>query len=266
MTDVPRSDCFMPIQTSPTIAKLVGALAQFQGSVKAPTKDARGEVAAGRPYAYLSLPELLEAVREPLAKAGIVVLQFPIGDLEPTHLATWLEHTSGEYIRHVMPFGIVISDNGDAPQGAAAGSEQRAASRWMQTAGTRITYIRRYALLSVLALCGVDDDDDAQKGNKGRAPAPPPPRPTPTPQQVAAAVPKTKTGLEVAKERMLAHVRDHICQPSGMDAATLIQTVCQAELGRPRITTDEELARVAACIEAGLFDPITGERLEPKGD
>ena len=86
---------------------------------------------------YASLPQIQEAIKEPLEKAGLVYSQFPDGQ---NGLTSILIHAdSGEWIEATYTMTPAKND----PQGQ----------------GSAITYQRRYALSSILGLT-VDEDDD----------------------------------------------------------------------------------------------------------
>lgn len=92
---------------------------------------------------YASLNEVLDKVKDPLNKIGIVIIQMPV----PEGLETSLLDTEDDsYIKSLVPL-INTTD--------------------MQKLGGAITYARRYALVSMLAL--EDEDND---GNDAVAKAP----------------------------------------------------------------------------------------------
>lgn len=86
---------------------------------------------------YASLNEVLDKVKDKLNELDVVIMQRPTAN----GLETILYHTiSNTFVTGVVPF-INATD--------------------MQKLGGAITYARRYALVSMLAL--EDDDDDGQK-------------------------------------------------------------------------------------------------------
>lgn len=91
---------------------------------------------------YISLESLMEQVLPVLHKHGFVLLQSPVAlpDNEPGLMTTLLHVETGEGFGGTMPL-MVDKQN---PQGQ----------------GSAITYARRYALMSLLALVA-DTDDDA---------------------------------------------------------------------------------------------------------
>lgn len=92
---------------------------------------------------YASLNEVLDKVKDALNNLGVLLIQTPT----PNGLETCLYHTASKTsVTSLVPF-INPTD--------------------MQKLGGAITYARRYALVSMLAL--EDEDDD---GNAASAPAP----------------------------------------------------------------------------------------------
>lgn len=119
------------LTTSTEIKNIACALFNFHNEISKVNKDAQGYG-----YKYATLPNVLEAIKEPLANSGLVFTQFHIGEYS---LATLLIHVeSGEYFKSI---GTIIPVKKD-PQGV----------------GGSITYQRRYQLLCILGL-QVDDDD-----------------------------------------------------------------------------------------------------------
>lgn len=82
---------------------------------------------------YSTLNEVLGKVKEPLAKLGILVVQFPVKDGLETRL---VDTESGDELISLTPYTGVAD---------------------MQKLGGAITYARRYALIAML---GLEDEDD----------------------------------------------------------------------------------------------------------
>lgn len=124
---------------------LATALADFQGRVGAVprTREVTVQLKTGGQYKFKYAPHeaIIEAIRSPLAAAGLSVSQqlstTPDGD---PALRTILLHSSGEKIEDTFPLptrdGMTVQELGSA-----------------------ITYIRRYALSAILGLATDDDDD-----------------------------------------------------------------------------------------------------------
>ena len=122
---------------SESISNLAKALSCFQVKVETIRKTANNPFFKSK---YAPLPEILEAITKPLNECGLTFSQMPDGE----SLTTILIHCeSGEYLQSSYPLHPIKSDP--------------------QAFGSAITYARRYAISSILAL-NVDEDDDGNKG------------------------------------------------------------------------------------------------------
>lgn len=136
------------MKTSEQIKNITAALGEFHKEVNKVDRNSKGYN-----YKYASLENVLDTIREPLQKVGLVFAQFPDGDYG---LTTVLVHPkSGEFFETTSQIVPVKDD----PQGR----------------GSAITYNRRYHLVSILGLT-VEDDDGASASGKsnssqGSAPA-----------------------------------------------------------------------------------------------
>ena len=127
---------------SESIKHIAAALQQFHAKMGKVAKSADNPFFKSK---YAPLPEILEAIAEPLQSAGLIISQFPDAD----GLCTILMHPdSGEWMQATVKMELEKSN----PQGYGSAS----------------TYYRRYSLASVLML-NIDEDDD---GNKASAPQP----------------------------------------------------------------------------------------------
>lgn len=146
------------IDKSESIKNLAAALLVFDAEVNKVSKTANNPFFKNK---YAPLPEIQDAVKEPLLKAGLTVKQIPIGEHA---LYTILIHAeSGEWIGGEY----VMKPAKDDPQGNMA----------------RITYQRRGSLGAILGL-NIDEDDDGNRASQVK--------PKPEPQKPEAPAP---TGL-----------------------------------------------------------------------
>jgi len=120
---------------------------------------------------YASLESILKALKPVLAENDLFVSQFPIGT---NTLRTVVGHKSGEKI---------VSSFSMTPQ-----------TEKPHAIGSNITYMRRYALLSIFAMVGDPDDD----GNEASA-SPAVVAVSPIEQIKQAAVKNGWTGTDVLK-------------------------------------------------------------------
>jgi hypothetical protein len=179
---------------SDAIDKLAGALAKAQAEILVATKDGENPHFKSR---FTTLAEVFDAVREPLSKNNLSIVQAPQqGDGNAHYLETTLMHSSGQWMKSYHPLHPVKNDP--------------------QSVGSAITYARRYALCAMVGVVGREEDDDGEAAH-GRGPATPPSRqaapakpaappaakPTSAPVSKPAAA-KTPLGFEKLKAEMEA--------------------------------------------------------------
>jgi hypothetical protein len=125
------------MNSSENITKLIAAMIALQSEVEDAPKTSKAHN-----YNYADLGSILKMVRPLLAKHGLCVLQTSSGDQDFITVSTRLCHTSGEFIEDSLTMRV---------------QESRGMSH-AQSAGSVITYARRYALATVLGITQVDDD------------------------------------------------------------------------------------------------------------
>lgn len=148
-------------------SKVCAALVAAQADLRNPPKDKKVD-AGTRSYKYADLASILDLVRPILAKHGLAITQDVVMQDGRLLIYTRLIHSSGE----CLDFG---------PLAGQVGVD------WQKTGGG-ITYARRYALQSVLAIHADEDDDGAS--------APPPPPPPKQPLKRLQAVEQAKASDE----------------------------------------------------------------------
>jgi hypothetical protein len=92
-------------------------------------------------------------IRPLLAKHGLCVLQTSSGDQDFITVSTRLCHTSGEFVEDSLTMRVQV----------ARGMSHA------QSAGSVITYARRYALATALGITQVDDDARAPTRSQDKA-------------------------------------------------------------------------------------------------
>lgn len=121
---------------SDSIVNLAKALFKFQSSLSNIGKDATNPFLKNK---YATLTNILDVINPLLSDAGIVIMQPPGTEGDMVTLTTILMHAeTGEYMESKYS---MIPAKKDA-----------------QAVGSCITYMRRYAITSILKL-NVDDDD-----------------------------------------------------------------------------------------------------------
>ncbi len=127
---------------SPDADKLFSALCSAQGEFPVIKKTDQAHR-----HKYANINSVLEAIRPVLSKYGLSIQQHPSSDASGhTILVTILCHTSGQYS---MSSVRIVYDETD-----------------IQSLGSGITYMRRYAIVSILGLEQEDDDGNYTKDKK----------------------------------------------------------------------------------------------------
>ena len=145
---------------SESIQNLAAALAKAQADFPAVPFNAVNPFLKNR---YADLGAVIETARPVLAKNGLSFTQMVNSEAEYIGVTTVLMHSSGEYLASNVLLPL---------------SEERGKSQ-AQVAGSVVTYLRRYALASILGLYA-DEDSDGQ-------PAPKQPANVSRPEQAATA-------------------------------------------------------------------------------
>ena len=133
---------------------MFAALSKAQAEIRDPVKDSHSHK-----HNFVSITATLNAVRPVLSKHNLAMVQCvdePVVDGEVTWLplTTLLLHGSGGYIENIARIPVDMSGGMMNPA---------------QAVGSSITYLRRYAIRSMLALGERDDD-----GESAYVAAPPP--------------------------------------------------------------------------------------------
>lgn len=123
---------------SEQVNELMAALAKAQGEMTHASKDSSNPHFKSK---YADLAAVWNACRIPLAKNGLAVVQQPDVAGERQVLITTLGHSSGQWIKSIIPLPI-----------------QRPGAQEM---GSCLSYCRRYALASMVGVYQDDDDGEA---------------------------------------------------------------------------------------------------------
>ena len=124
--------------------ELMASLAKAQGEMKIAGKDSNNPYFKSR---YADLASIVEASRPSLTKHGLSVMQqITISETGQRVLITTLGHSSGQYIQSRVAITPVKDD--------------------MQSLGSAITYMRRYAYASLVGVVASDEDDDGEVAMK----------------------------------------------------------------------------------------------------
>ena len=131
---------------SEQINEIATALSKMQAQLTPAIKDSSNPFFKSK---YADLTSVWEACRTPLTNNGLSVTQTMEDRDGRIILITTLMHTSGQWIRSVLPI----------LWGKGSGNEA-------QALGAGISYMRRYALSSILGV--VQDDDDGNSAFSNR--------------------------------------------------------------------------------------------------
>ena len=161
---------------SPEIKDLAGALLALQSELLPLIKDSENPYFKSH---YASLPLILETVRPMLVRHGLALTQVYAPCNDRNHLVTKLFHVaSGQSLESA----VVI------PEVQGSTDSKKGIITHVQAIGAATTYLRRFAITSMLGIEAEDDDGEGAEGRRKDGTAaqpqkppyqPPPHRPTP---------------------------------------------------------------------------------------
>lgn len=140
---------------------LIQSITEFQKAAPIILKSATNPFFKSK---YADLPAVWHTIKDLMATNGLAVVNLNTIIEGVEYLETRIYHTSGEYLSSVSKLNPVKNDP--------------------QSVGSAITYMRRYALMSLLGLVADDDDDaNAASGKNTNTPTkqaekPKPPEPS----------------------------------------------------------------------------------------
>lgn len=134
----------MNVRFSETRGELFAALSKAQAEITGAVKDSSNPFFKSK---YADLAACLDAVREPLSKNGLCVIQTTDNEAGAVTVITTIGHSSGEW----MEGRLSMMPEKTGPQAF----------------GACITYARRYALAAITGLAQIDDDAEAATNHKG---------------------------------------------------------------------------------------------------
>lgn len=181
---------------SEQINELAKALSSFQGELEGVEKDSVNPYFKSK---YADLHAVWQAIRKPLAKYGLSITQIGIYENDKPFLSTILMHSSGQWIRSVMPIITAKSD--------------------IQSFGGSMTYCKRYALQAIVG-CSSYDDDGEEAMKEVRKPAK---------KETTATLDELCKGLmEFDKDDIVEYIR-YICVASKMSEGEVIEKTLSAD-------------------------------------
>jgi small-conductance mechanosensitive channel len=146
------------LKYSESVKKLAPALLAVQGKIRNMKKEAINEELNTM---YVDLPTVLKFVRPILQSEDIVLIQGTekVGDEDG--IVTRLMHKSGEYVESLTSTKMVDVNN-------SFEELQLDKTNYLQKYGGQITYMRRYAIFTLLGI-GTEDNDGNEPKNVTQA-------------------------------------------------------------------------------------------------
>lgn len=136
-----------PVPPAAGIAAWVAAW----GELAEPLKAGKAVIGPNRNYTYVTLTDILAAIRPVFARHGLMVTQTVVRDGDIARCTTTVWHTSGWTYA-------------DEPNWNRCASGP-------QDFGSVATYLKKYALLGLFGLAGAEDDDGATAQQRPHAPS-----------------------------------------------------------------------------------------------
>lgn len=198
--------------------RLIAAMGEMVNPAKSATAKVPTRSGGSYTYKYETLDQVLEAVRPPLIKWGIGL----------TQMQAWDEATQ-QYVLQTIVF--------DAENRRILDQRPIKPFDDAQACGSWETYMRRYALRTVFALAGEDDDGKTAKDYVSREPRNPANR-------SAGKTAKPKMDAAERRKKMLARCAELSakCIENGMNAgATEAYMIAKYEVDSMGKLTDEQL-------------------------
>ena len=125
------------VSMSAQVDQLFAALSQAQAVIRNPQRNAENPFFKS---SYTDLTAVWDAARGPLTDNGLSVTQLPSGSEWDIGLTTILAHESGQWLLSTFTLKATKPD--------------------AHGAGSALTYLRRYALASVVGIAPAGEDDD----------------------------------------------------------------------------------------------------------
>jgi len=138
------------MNTSPELNELAAALCLAQAEIAGAHKNAANPFFKSK---YSDLASCWSAVREPLTKHDLSVVQSPSADGAKVSVETMVLHASGQWVSGTM----TATAKDDSPQAIIS----------------IVTYLRRAGLSSFCSIAPVDDDAESAQSHTSPVPVPP---------------------------------------------------------------------------------------------
>jgi len=243
------------MQRSEQINEIATALAKAQAEITGARRSAENPFFRSK---YADLAEVWDVIRGPLSKNGISVYQAPEMEDGRVKVTTVLMHSSGQWIASELSLKMVKERR------TQGGEREFVPLDDPQSAGSAITYARRYALAAAVGVAQEDDDGNAAsvhpvKQSASSAPSKPSidRKDAPAPP-VAEKTPKTKTDrAHMSELRQLADqlemppdARKALFEDCGFDAAKVKERLLAA-INAKGVGHDGDEGKQAPLAESG---------------
>lgn len=123
------------MRQSETLTELFSALSLAQGEIEDAKKDSTNPHFKSK---YADLASVRAAIRDPFAKHGLAISQWPRTSDKAVEVETVLSHKSGQFIAETLSCPL--------------------AAMTAQAIGSALTYLRRYSMMAVSGIAPDDDD------------------------------------------------------------------------------------------------------------
>lgn len=133
------------LEMTPDISELAQALSKVQGEMQAAVKD---KVNPHFKSKYADLTSIWDVARPALSKHGLCVIQATELDADQIIMVTILAHSSGQWLKSYIPLKLSKNDS--------------------QGIGAALTYMKRFALASLIGIVSDDEVDDDGETAVGR--------------------------------------------------------------------------------------------------
>lgn len=247
------------MQRSETIGALASALSAAQARLapvwKSKTAKIKTRQGGEYSYSYADLSAVWDSIREPLSANGLAIIQLPELQLTPDGenyiaLTTTLMHSSGEHISSTI---ATVIDRDATPQ----------------VVGTAITYLRRYAICSMVGVVADDDDDAAAASQVRQKPAEratrpaeraQPPRLPSQPAEAAEELP----AAERARRRFYQLWGQTLKPDGGTPTWPNVRQHLKLTANMPEPVTVKDWANTNELMEAALVKAVKAEAEQPE--
>jgi len=232
------------ITMSAQVDQLFGALAKAQAAIKNPQRNAENPFFKS---SYTDLTAVWDAARVPLTDNGLSVTQLPSGSEWDIGLTTILAHESGQWLLSTFTLKATKPD--------------------AHGAGSALTYLRRYALASVVGIAPAGEDDD---GNASVQDAPAQRKQEPPRQEEGngSKKPGRRSNVEVLRDRLTGMgVRDQDTANRCVAYATdgRIATIEDAK-ATPSVARKVLIAINAKAGEGDFLDRVLGRVVDTEAE